>query len=86
MPHILFQREADDRLPDIAGTDRPDCNRGMGGALMSADAIQFIPRPRNGSEHTDFPTIAFRSVVHDLARDQVDTAPCEYVEPEGGET
>jgi hypothetical protein len=24
--------------------------------------------------------------VHDLARDHVDTAPCEYVEPEGGET
>ena len=53
---------------------------------MSADIIQFIPCPRDDQEQTDFPTIAFRSVVHDLARDQVDTAPCEYVEPEGGET
>lgn len=57
---------------------------------MNADIIQFIPRPRNDHEQTDFPTIAFRSVVHDLARDQaddhVDTAPCKYVEPEEGET
>ena len=53
---------------------------------MSADVIQFIPRSRNVSDQADFPTIAFRSVVHDLAGDRVDTAPCEYVEPEGGET
>jgi hypothetical protein len=53
---------------------------------MSADIIQFISRPRNDHEQTDFPTIAFRSVVHDLATDQVDTAPSEYVEPERGET
>ena len=37
--------------------------------LMSADIIQFIPRPRNDQEQTDFPTIAFRSAVHDLASD-----------------
>jgi hypothetical protein len=53
---------------------------------MSADIIQFIPRSRTDQEQTDFPTIAFRSVVRDVARDRVDTAPCEYVEPEGGET
>lgn len=53
---------------------------------MSADIIQFIVCPRNDCEQTDFPTIAFRSVVRDLTRDHVDTAPCEYVEPEGGET
>ena len=53
---------------------------------MSADIIQFIPRPRHDQEQTDFPTIAFRSVVHDLVRDHVDTVPCEYVEPEGGDT
>ena len=52
---------------------------------MSADVIQFITRPRNVSEQTDFPTIAFRSVVHDLAGDHVDTVPYEHVEPEGGE-
>ena len=53
---------------------------------MSADIIQFIRRPRNDHEQTDFPTIAFRSVVRDLAGDHGDTAPCEYVVPEAGET
>ena len=53
---------------------------------MSADIIQFMPRPRTASEQTDFPTIAFRSAVHDIASDHVDTAPCEYVVPEGGDT
>jgi hypothetical protein len=53
---------------------------------MSADVIQFIPRPRSDHEQTDFPTIAFRSAVHDLASDHVDPAPSEHVEPEGGET
>ena len=53
---------------------------------MSADVIRFIPRPGNDCEQTDFPTITFRSVVHDFVRDHVDTAPCEYVEPEGRET
>ena len=53
---------------------------------MSADIIQFIPRPRNDHEQTDFPTIVFRSAVRDLARDQVDTAQRGHVEPEGGET
>jgi len=52
---------------------------------MSAEIIQFVPRPRNDQEQTDFPTIAFRSVVPDLAKDHVDTAPCEYVVPEGGD-
>ena len=42
---------------------------------MSAEIIQFIPRPRHDSEQTDFPTIAFRSVVRDLATDRVDAAP-----------
>ena len=53
---------------------------------MNADIIQFILRPGNDQEQTDFPTIAFRSVVYDLDRDQADTAPCEQVEPESGET
>ena len=53
---------------------------------MSADIIQFIPRPSKDQELTDFPTIAFRSVVHHFASDDVDTAPCEYVAPESRET
>jgi hypothetical protein len=60
---------------------------------MSADIIQFIPRPKHRREATDFPTIAFRSAVpnepagvapakHDLGADHVDTAPCEYLQPD----
>ena len=49
---------------------------------MSAEIIQFIPRPKH--EHTDFPTIVFRSVVPDdlVTRRTDDTAPCEYVQPD----
>jgi len=60
---------------------------------MSADIIQFIPRPKQAGKDTDFPTIAFRSVVphqpagdapakHDRGIDHADTAPCEYVQPD----
>ena len=46
---------------------------------MSAEIIQFIPRPRHG-EQTDFPTSAFRSAApDDAAVDDADTAPSEYV-------
>ena len=53
---------------------------------MSAEIIQFIPRPNHGREATDFPTIAFLSVARadDLTMDHVDTSPCEYIWPEPG--
>jgi hypothetical protein len=55
----------------------------MGSIRMSADIIQFIPRPKHDREQTDFPTIAFRSTVPDETEtDDVDTAPCEYVQPD----
>ena len=61
---------------------------------MSADIIQFIPRPTSHRQATDFPTIPFRSALpnepagdapakHDPGIDQVDTAPCEYASPIG---
>ena len=60
---------------------------------MSADIIQFIPRPKQTGKHTDFPTIAFRSaapneptrdapVKHNPGTEHADTAPCEYVQPD----
>ena len=50
---------------------------------MSAEIIQFIPRPKHDRGQTDFPTIAFRSAVPDSpANDYADTAPCEYVQPD----
>ena len=46
---------------------------------MSADIIQFIPRPRQDRAQTDFPTIAFRTAVPDRDIDHIDTAPSEYL-------
>lgn len=46
---------------------------------MSADIIQFIPRPRRDREPTDFPMIAFRLMVPDPETDYTDTAPSEYL-------
>ena len=37
---------------------------------MSAEIIQLMPRPGHDSEQTDFPAIAFRSVVPAIATDQ----------------
>ena len=42
---------------------------------MSADITQLIPHPRHVSEQTDFPTVAFRSVVHDRATEPVQPMP-----------
>jgi hypothetical protein len=55
--------------------------------LMSAEIIQFIPRPNHHREQTDFPTIAFRSATgpDDLTMDHVDTAACEVVWPHSDE-
>ena len=42
---------------------------------MSAEIIQFIPRPKRDDTQTDFPTIAFRSASPDPAVDPVAAAP-----------
>jgi hypothetical protein len=51
----------------------------MGGIFVSAEIIQFIRGPKHNRGQTDFPTIAFRSVVRrdDPIMDHSDTAPCE---------
>jgi hypothetical protein len=56
----------------------------VGRIVVTAEIIQFIPRPKHDREQTDFPTIAFRSArpPGDLVMDHADTAPCEYVRPE----
>ena len=53
---------------------------------MSTDIIQRIPRPQNASEQTDFPTIAFRSVVRRLASDRAEPVPCDPIGPDKRET
>jgi hypothetical protein len=85
MPHILFtpERGRHDRVFDLAGFGGADRDRGVGGIFMSAEIIQFIPRPNRDRGPTDFPTIAFRSAVRPdgLTMDHVDTAPCEILWP-----
>lgn len=39
---------------------------------MSADIIQFIPRPNREDMHTDFPAIAFPSTLQNPGNDPVD--------------
>ena len=53
---------------------------------MSVDIIQFIPCPRHACEQTDFPTIAFRSVVPDLAPDRAEPERSESCEPDERKT
>jgi hypothetical protein len=51
---------------------------------VSAQIIQFIRGPKRDREHSDFPTIAFRSAPRpdDLVMDHADAAPSEEVRPE----
>jgi hypothetical protein len=90
MPHICFSQSTKakhDRVFDIARACGLARDRDVGGIGMSADIIQFIPRPHPAREPTDLPTMAFRSVPRsdDLTMDHVDTAPCEYLRPEPDE-
>ena len=76
-----------DRISDLARLSWIGRHRGMGGIFMSAEIIQFIRSPKHNRGQTDFPTIAFRSVVRrdDPIMDHSDTAPCEYVWPDQSE-
>jgi hypothetical protein len=82
MPHVSFWRDADDRLPDLACADRPRCHRRFGGGLVSAEIIQFIPRPERDDAPTDFPTIAFRPAVQDPVVAHADADADQPDEPE----
>jgi hypothetical protein len=53
---------------------------------VSAEIIQFIPRPVRDDAQTDFPTIAFRSAAQDPAIAHVDVAADQADEPERRET
>jgi hypothetical protein len=53
---------------------------------VSAEIIQFIPRPGRDDAPTDFPTVAFRSAAQDPAVDSADTAAGQPAEPERRET
>jgi len=51
---------------------------------VSAEIIQFIRGPKRNGEHSDFPTIAFRSALRpdDLVMDHADAVPREDVRSE----
>ena len=49
---------------------------------MSAEIIQFIPRPGRDDAQTDFPTIAFRSAAQDPVVAHADAAADQANEPE----
>jgi hypothetical protein len=53
---------------------------------VSAEIIQFIPRPRRDDAQTDFPTIAFRSAAQDPAVDPAEVPSDKHAGPERRET
>jgi hypothetical protein len=81
MPHVSFFRDADDRLPDLACARRPRRHRRIGGTLVSADIIQFIPRPKRDDVETDSPAIAFRSTRREGVIDPVDASSDKHTVP-----
>jgi hypothetical protein len=53
----------------------------MGGTSVSAEIIQFMPRPKHNHVPAGFPGLAFHSTakLDDRAEDHADTSPCDYV-------
>jgi hypothetical protein len=84
--HFLFKRgqAMNDRVSDLARARVPGRDRRVGGNVVSAEVVRFIPRPRGSGDMTDFPTVAFLLPVE--TDDHADTAPCEYVAPPHDET
>jgi hypothetical protein len=71
-----------DRVSDLTRRSGPDHHRSVGRTGASAEVIRFIAPPsRDPRTPTDFPTIAFRSVVEpdEIAAAHADTAPSEIV-------
>jgi hypothetical protein len=55
----------------------------MGGGVVSAEIIPFVPQLKRKRDAMHLPPAAFRSTPRpdDLTMDQADTAPCEYLPP-----
>jgi hypothetical protein len=83
MPHILFipdEASRHDRVFDIALIGGPGRHRRVGGIVVSAEIIPFIPRSMRNREPARYPAIPFRPAAKpdDPAMDHTDTLPCEY--------
>jgi hypothetical protein len=49
---------------------------------MSAEIIQFVPRPRRDRDMDHTQSLSWSPLrIDDLAMDRADTAPCEYSPP-----
>jgi hypothetical protein len=70
------------RLSDRAGADVTDPGHSLGGFVMSAEIIQFVPRPRRDRGIEPAQSSSWSPLrVDDLAMGHADTAPCEYAPP-----
>jgi hypothetical protein len=72
-------RKTDDRLPDLARPGRARYHRGPGVRIVSADIVQFIPRPRRNRVSAIFPSVVLKleKPVGDLVMDHADVVPDE---------
>ena len=79
---ITGKRANYDRVFDLARRGRSGCDRDMGGVVVSAEIIPFMPRTRSRSGSADFPAQSHSAIgPDDLTMDHADTAPCEYLRP-----
>src|SRR5271156_5018622 len=71
------RRGRHDSYPDIAFLDGPGRDRGMGGVIVSAEIIPFVPRPNRKREPMHLPPAPFRWAPRpdDLTMDHADTTP-----------
>jgi hypothetical protein len=69
----------DDRLPDLAGSCRPPGDRDPGKPVVKTELVGLLSRPGARGDPTDFPTIAFRTVIRpcESIRDATHQATCE---------
>jgi hypothetical protein len=76
-----LRRGQHDGLPGIAFLGGPDHDRGMGGVVVSAEVIPFVPRLNRRRKPVHFPPASLHPTPRpdDLTMDHVDTAPCEYL-------
>jgi hypothetical protein len=67
-----------DGLPDIAFRSGPARDGSMGGIVVNAKIVPFVPRLNRKQEPVHLMPAAFRSAPHpdDLTMDHADTAPC----------
>jgi hypothetical protein len=67
------------RLSHCACADAIDPRRALGEFFVSAEIIQFVPRPRRDRQSDNGGLPRLRPRPDDLVMDHADTAPCEIL-------